>query len=112
MDTEDAIITHALSQFAAPLASKRTASAAASDTEMKVVVRVRDRSDCVSDLDRPRYGESQWRSEPIGPLTILFFSSIGSGSGTCKARPTRRWVIDRGTTFADVCDTTRLEGSF
>ena len=51
VDTEDVISTQAPSELAAPLASETRASAAASDAEMELVGRVRDRSDSIGDLE-------------------------------------------------------------
>ena len=69
MDTEDTVSTRRLH----PRWQDRTASGAASDTEMEAVVRVRDRSDSISDQEpatrRPRYEGSQSSTELIGPLS-------------------------------------------
>ena len=77
MDTEDTVNTQTPSELAALLISKTTASAAASDAEREVVVRVRDRSDSISDSEpatrRPRYRGCHSSSELIGPLAALLF---------------------------------------
>ena len=63
MDTEDATSTQGPSELAAPLANETTAPATVSDAETEVVLRVQDRSDSVSELERatrrPRCGWSQ-----------------------------------------------------